>query len=327
VPPVPALCENGASEKWNAISNTEGVGTSAAAAEVAGVRITHPERVMYAEPRLTKVDVARYYAAVAEWMVRHVEGRPLTLVACPGGVEEGCFYMRHSNVRAPKALRRIPIREKTKAGEYLIADSARSLVLLAQMNVLEIHTWNSRADHLEQPDRLVFDIDPGPDVPWAAVADAARQVRRTLRALELESFLKTTGGRGLHLVVPLAPKEDWSVCLAFARAVAETIEREDPERYTTRFAKAGREGKILIDYLRNNRTNTSVAAFSTRARPGAPVSLPISWQELGPRLDPARFTIRSVPARLARQKQDPWAGYWSPRQRITAAMKRAVRAA
>jgi len=300
---------------------------SAAAAEVAGVRITHPDRVMYAEPRLTKVEVARYFAAVANRMLPHVEGRPLTLVACPGGLEGGCFYMRHSTAWAPDALRRVRIREKTKIGQYLIADSAEALVSLAQMNVLEIHTWNSRADRLEEPDRLVFDIDPGPDVPWRDVVAAARRIRGTLHALDLESFVKTTGGRGLHVVVPLAPRHDWSECLAFARAVAEALANAEPERYTTRFAKAGRERKVLIDYLRNNRTNTSIAAFSTRARPGAAVSLPISWGELRVRLNPARFTVRTIPARLERRPRDPWRDYWTLRQRVTAAMKKAIRAA
>lgn len=212
-------------------------------------------------------------------------------------------------------------------GVRITLDSAEALVSLAQMNVLEVHTWNSRSDRLEQPDRLVFDIDPGPDVPWPDVIAAARQVRGTLRALELESFVKTTGGRGLHVVVPLAPRHDWPDCLAFARGVAEAIARVAPDRYTTRFARAGREGKILIDYLRNNRTNTSIAAFSTRARPGAPVSMPLAWETLGAGMSPARFTTRTVPARLARQRRDPWREYWTLRQRLTPAMKRAVRAA
>src|SRR5437899_2358957 len=202
-------------------------------------------------------------------MVPHVAGRPLTLVRCPTGVGGSCFYMKHSAVWAPEGLRRVRIPEKKKIGEYLIADSLPALIGLVQMDILEIHTWNSTIDHLEQPNRIVLDLDPGPDVPWPRVIEAARLVRAALAALALESFVKTTGGAGLHVVVPLVPDAGWPECLAFARGVAEAIERQDPRRYTTTFRKAGRERRILIDYLRNNRTNTSVAAFSTRARPRA----------------------------------------------------------
>ena len=282
---------------------------------------------MYPGSGLTKLDLARYYEAVSRWVVPHTEARPLTLVRCPTGLSGGCFYMRHSNVWAPAALRRVRIREKTKIGEYLVADSLSAVVSLVQMDVLEIHTWNSRVGALERPDRLVFDIDPGPNVGWPQVVSAARLVREILTTVDLESFTKTTGGRGLHVVVPLTPSADWSECLAFARGIAEAITRHDPERYTARFAKAGRERKILIDYLRNNRTNTSIAAFSMRARPGAPVSMPLGWDTLSARLQPGRFTVRSVPRRLARLSRDPWEDYWRTRQHLTAAMRRAVRAA
>jgi bifunctional non-homologous end joining protein LigD len=258
--------------------------------------------------------------------VPHTRGRPLTLVRCPTGLSGGCFYMRHSGVWAPEALRRVRIQEKTKLGEYLVADSVAALVSLVQMDVLEIHTWNSRISSVEAPDRLVFDIDPGPDVTWPTIVEGARVVRDTLEAFDLESFLKTTGGRGLHVVVPIVPGPDWSECLTFARCLAELIARHDPGRFTTRFAKTGREDRILIDYLRNNRTNTSIAAFSMRARPGAPVSMPLSWKELAPRLRPDRFTVKTAARRLARTG-DPWARYWKCRQRLTAAMRRAVQAA
>jgi bifunctional non-homologous end joining protein LigD len=257
-------------------------------------------------------------------MVPHVEGRPLTLVRCPTGIADGCFYMKHSKVWAPKALERVEIQEKTKIGTYLVADSAAALVSLAQMDVLEIHTWNSRVERLEEPDRVVFDIDPGPEVQWPQVAEAARLVRTALEALDLESFPKTTGGRGLHVVVPLTPSASWQDCLAFARAVADRIEATDPATYTTEFSKAGREHKLLIDYLRNNRTNTSVAAWSPRARPGAPVSVPLSWRDVAPRLDPSRFTITTVSARGARRRTDPWSAYWSCRQRLTPSRLKAV---
>ncbi len=185
------------------------------------------------------------------------------------------------------------------------------------MGVLEIHTWNSIADDVERPNRIVWDFDPGAAVPWAAVVNAARTLRDVLVVLGLQSWVKTTGGRGLHVVVPIVPRRDWSECLAFSRAVAEAIVRTDAERYTTAFAKQGREAKILVDYLRNNRTNTSVSAFSTRARPGAPLSMPVTWSELGPRLRPEAFTVRTALRRISRLRKDPWSDYWHTRQRIS----------
>jgi bifunctional non-homologous end joining protein LigD len=265
--------------------------------------------VVYPDLGLTKLDVARYYEAVAEAMLPHLRGRPLTLVHCPKGLTGGCRFMKHSKLWAPEAIRRVRIREKTKTGEYLVVDDATALLSLVQMDVAEFHTWNTTTAALEQPDRIVLDLDPGPDVPWVEVVGAARLVADAVRALGLAPFVKTTGGAGLHVVVPLVPERRWEECLAFSRALALAIVRHDPARFTAAFAKRGRERKILLDYLRNNRTNTSVAAFSTRARAGAPVSVPIAWDELSPRLRPDRFTVRSVPRRLRTIGADPWAGY------------------
>jgi bifunctional non-homologous end joining protein LigD len=289
----------------------------AARVEVAGVSLSHPDRVVFPDAGLTKLDLARYYEAIADHVLPHLAGRPLTLLRCPGAIGDDCTFMRHSKVWAPAALRRIRIQEQKKVGEYLVADSLPALISLVQMDVIEIHTWNSRAEHLEKPDRIVLDLDPGPDVAWREVIDAGKLVREALRTLRLESYAKTTGGRGLHVVVPIVPERDWSECLAFARGLALALERHDLRRFTTRFAKSGREAKILLDYLRNNRTNTSIAAFSARARPGAPVSVPVSWSELTSRLDPLRLTVRSVPRRLARLTRDPWDGYFRARQRLT----------
>ncbi len=292
-------------------------------ATVRGVRISHPERVLYPADGISKLEVAKYYDTIADWMVPHARGRPLTLVHCPTGIGD-CRYLRHVKVWGPLALRRVKIQEQTKVGEYLVADTPEALISLAQIDVLEIHTWNSRIERVEQPDRVIFDLDPGHAVTWIQVIDAARLVRRVLRALRLESWVKTTGGRGLHVVVPLKPERTWSECLAFARGVAHIIERDDPARFTTRYRKAGREQQILIDYLRNNRTNTSIAAFSTRSRPGAPVSIPIAWEELTPRLKPERQTLRTVPRRFKRLRVDPWRDYWKCTQRLSSAVLKAV---
>jgi bifunctional non-homologous end joining protein LigD len=284
---------------------------------VRGVRISHPDRVMYEKPRLTKLDIVRYYDRIAPAMMPHVEGRPLTLVRCGEGVAGGCFYMKHSKVWAPPSLKRVKIREKTKVGDYLVIESPEGIVALAQFDILEFHTWNSRYPKIEHPDRVILDLDPGPAVAWSRVMETAKTVRRLLQKLDLESFVKTTGGKGLHVVVPLAPQHEWDACLDFSRAVAEAMVRSDPKLYTTRFAKSGREAMILIDYMRNNRTNTSVAAFSTRAREGATVSMPLAWTELTTKLDPGSFTVETVPGRIARQRKDPWADYWKLKQRFS----------
>jgi bifunctional non-homologous end joining protein LigD len=289
--------------------------------EVRGIGLSHPERVVFPAQGYTKLQLARYHDAVAERELPHLRGRPLTLVRCGGAIGEGCSFMRHSKVWAPAALRRVRIQEQKKLGEYLVADTPEAVIALAQMDVVEIHTWNTRDADVERPDRIVVDLDPGPEVRFAEVVAAARLLRGALEVLGLRSFVKTTGGQGLHVVAPLLPERDWSECLSFSRGLAQAVARERPAGFTIRYARAGREKKILIDYLRNNRTNTSIAAFSPRAREGAPVSMPLAWEELSARLDPARFTIATVPGRL---REDPWRESWKLRQRITAAALRAL---
>jgi len=291
-------------------------------ATVAGVRISHPDRLIYPDQGISKVQLARYYESIADWIVPHVKGRPLTLVHCPAGIAWPCIYLKHAKQWGPNALRRVKIQEKTKVGEYLVADNIEAVVSLAQMGIVEVHTWNSTDDDVERPNRIVWDLDPGPEVAWKDVVTGAKVVRDVLQALKLESWVKTTGGRGLHVVMPIIPARDWSECLEFSRAVSEAIERTNPERYTTTFAKAGRERKILIDYLRNNRTNTSVCAFSPRARPGAIASMPLEWRELGG--GPERWTLLTVPQRLKRLKTDPWAGYGTASQRLSNTSIRAM---
>ena len=289
---------------------------------VAGVRISHPDRVIYPDLGISKIQLARYFEQIADWIVPHVAGRPLTLVHCPAGLAAPCNFLKHAKAWGPSALRRVRIQEKTKVGEYLIADSIEAVVSLAQMGIVEIHTWNSTADEIERPNRLVWDLDPGPEVSWKQVVKAAELVRDVLTTLKLRSWVKTTGGRGLHVVVPLKPKRTVAECLDFSRAVSEAIARTNRDAYTTAFAKAGRERKILIDYLRNNRTNTSVCAFSPRARPRATVSMPLGWNELREPAD--RWTIVTAPRRLASLRADAWADYWESDQTISAASFAAV---
>jgi bifunctional non-homologous end joining protein LigD len=289
---------------------------------VVGVRISHPDRLIYPDEGISKIQLARYYERIARWIVPHVAGRPLTLLHCPAGLGGACHFLKHAKAWGPTALRRVRIQEKTKIGEYLVADSIEAVVSLAQMGIVEVHTWNSTAGDIERPNRLVWDLDPGPEVSWKQVVTAAALVREVLTTLKLRSWVKTTGGRGLHVVVPLKRRRTVVECLEFSRAVSEAIARTDPQTYTTAFAKLGREHKILIDYLRNNRTNTSVCAFSPRARAGATVSMPVEWNEL--EQPPERWTILTVPGRLARRRIDPWADYWADAQTISAASFAAV---
>jgi bifunctional non-homologous end joining protein LigD len=288
---------------------------------VRGIRISNPDRVVYPDLGLTKLDLVRYYDRVAEWMLPHVQDRPLTLVHCPAGLQAPCNYMRHRRVWGPNVLKRVTIKEKTKVGEYLAVVNLEGVVALAQMGIIEVHTWNSTLDDVERPNRVVWDLDPGPEVKLRDVIAAAIAVRDLLETLGLQSWVKTTGGHGIHVVAPLTPQRQWDECLAFAKAVAEALTRTDASRYTTAFAKAGREKKILIDYLRNNRTNTSVAAFSARARPAATVSMPLSWKQLTARLKPEAFAVTTV---LKTLRTDQWRDYWSCKQKISASAFKAI---
>jgi bifunctional non-homologous end joining protein LigD len=286
---------------------------------VAGVRLTHADRVLYPAQGTTKLDLARFYESIAEWILPHLVDRPTTLVRCPEGAHRPCFYQKHTGYWAPDTLRRVAIEEKKKTGEYLVVDDLPGLIGLVQIGILEIHTWNAKVARLETPDRLVFDLDPAPDVPFARVMDAARRVRAALRADGREGFVKTTGGKGLHVVTPLVPGASWAECAAYAEALAVRLAGEAPEAFVATMSKARRKGRIYIDWLRNVRGATSIASFSTRARAGAPVSVPLRWDELTADLRPDAFTVESVPRRLRARRADPWAGYEEARRPLRAA--------
>jgi bifunctional non-homologous end joining protein LigD len=290
--------------------------------EVAGVRLTNPDRVMYPDLGLTKLDLARYYESIADRVLPHVVGRPTTLVRCPEGLAEPCFYQKHTGWWAPEALRRVKIQEKTKVGEYLVVDDLPGLIGLVQIGILEVHTWNAQADDVERPDRIVFDLDPDTALPWARVVEAAVRVRDRIAQDGLQGFVKTTGGKGLHVVVPLSGRPTWDDCSRYAEAIAAEIAGREPRAYVAEMSKAKRAGKVFIDWLRNVRGSTSIAALSTRAKPGAPVSVPVRWDELDPRGGPPDFTVKTVPRRLASQRRDPWAGYAKARQRLPGTSRR-----
>ncbi|HEY1266926.1 MAG TPA: DNA ligase D [Candidatus Binatia bacterium] len=288
---------------------------------IAGITLSNPERVLYPEIGITKLDVARYYEEIAEWILPHVTSRPLTMVRCPEGYLK-CFYQKHIEDNLPESFKRINVKERRGSGRYVMIDSLSGLISLVQMGVLEIHTWGSRAERVEMPDQLIFDLDPDAGLPWKQVVEAARLLRRRLAALELEVFVKTTGGKGLHVVVPIVPEVQWDDAKEFTKMVAESVAREAPDRYLTNMSKAKRAGKIFIDYLRNGRSATAVAAYSTRARPGAPVSMPLRWEDLDDVGGSGDFTLLNVGKRLKGLRKDPWANFFTSRRSIRGAIRK-----
>jgi bifunctional non-homologous end joining protein LigD len=283
-----------------------------------GVRLTHAERVLYPAEGLTKLDLARYYAAVADWALPHLKHRVLSLVRAPNGVGGELFYQKHAGAAVPAAVRRIEL-----DGEIQLAiEDLAGLLSLVQIGVLEIHPWGSTVDKLEQPDRITFDLDPDEGLPWQRVTEAAIETRDVLAGIGLTSFAKTTGGKGLHVVVPLAPRLGWDEIKAFTKAVVEDMAARRPDRYVVNQLKRMRRGRIYLDYLRNGRGATAVGAYSTRARPGATVSTPLFWDEVEAGIRPETFTVATIPSRLASLKSDPWAEIATLRQQITAAARK-----
>jgi bifunctional non-homologous end joining protein LigD len=245
-----------------------------------GVTLTHPDRVVYPDVGITKRQVAEYYAAVADWILPHIADRILSLVRCPGGLSAPCFYQKQPPQGLPPSVKEIQFRYKNAATVGVYVQDVDGLLALVQFGVLEVHAWQSHVDDIERPDRIIFDLDPGPDVEWSRIVDTAFLVRDFLKHLRLTSFVKTTGGKGLHIVAPIAPDRSWDEVKDFCRGVATVITRADPAHFAATMSKAARPGKIYLDYLRNERGSTAVAPYSTRARAGAPVSMPVGWTEL-----------------------------------------------
>ena len=290
---------------------------------VAGITITHASRVIFPDIGATKLDLARYYEAVADVMVPHVRDRPLSLLRCPEGVGATCFFQKHFGKTELQSLSRVKVQERKGKMEYLVPHSTSDLVELAQHGIVELHPWGCRADDLERPDQLIFDLDPDPSVDWATVVDTAHALKQHLEELGLTSFGKTTGGKGLHLVLPLQCKATWGEVKEFARAFADSVVEAAPSMFTANPLKRLRKGKIFVDYLRNDKGSTAVAPYSVRAREGAPVAMPMPWSEITKKLDPRRFTLRTVPALVAK-RPDPWRDMPKVRQQITERARRAV---
>ena len=297
-----------------------------ATTEIEGVRLTNPDKVLYPGTKITKRVLAEYYVQVQDRLMRYLVDRPLTLVRCPEGFDKFCFFQKHITGEIPEGITPIPLDEgpagKKKEAQYFYAHSIQGVLGLVQLGALELHVWGSRAAKVEYPDLMIFDVDPDVGLAWDRIIEACLTMRSRLDELGLSSWLKTTGGKGLHVVVPLSKRQDWDEVKAFSKALAEDVVAREPSKYTANPLKAKRKGRVFLDYLRNGRGATAVAAWSSRARRGAPVSLPLAWKELDARLHPGDWTVESAPKRLS--GKDPWADFYSCRQSITAAMRRAV---
>ena len=283
-------------------------------ADLAGIRLTHPERILWQEPGVTKQALAEFYVDIADWVVPHLVDRALSLVRCPSGDMAKCFFVKHAWNGLPDSVHQIEIAADQEP--MLVINDLKGLIGLVQASVVEIHPWGSTIQKAEQPDRLIFDLDPADNVPWAAVIEAATEVRDRLARAKLRSFVKTSGGKGLHVVVPILPDASWEEARAFTGALAQAMAKEHPDRYVATMTKRARSGRVFIDYFRNYRGATAVAAYSTRARPAATVSTPLAWHELSDSIRADHFTVDNLRQRLDVLAEDPWSGFFKLRQRL-----------
>ena len=277
------------------------------AAPHAPIRLTHPDKIIDEESSLTKQQLADYYWQIAPHLLPHITNRPISLVRCPEGSTQPCFFQKHTSTMLPRGIETVQIRDKKsdKPEPYITLSTPEALASLAQVGVLEVHPWGSQNDDLEHPDSIIFDLDPDEAISWQLLASSAKELRALLQKLGLESFLKSTGGKGLHLVAPIAPEHGWSAVKDFAHSFALFVEKQNPARYISKMSKAARANRIFLDYLRNERGSTAVAPFSPRARAGVTVSIPLAWSEVD---QPSRpiFRVADFPTWQSRLKQDPW---------------------
>lgn len=285
--------------------------------------LSHPDKVLYPELGLTKRELADYYELVSGVMLPQVVNRPLTLLRCPEGRQKQCFFQKHPGDHLAEGLVRVQVPSSDGSAEYAAIADARGLSALAQMGVLEVHLWGALASNAEHPDRIVFDLDPAPELDFKATIQGAHALRELLEELDLQSWVKTTGGKGLHVTVPIVPRADWDEVKDFCRSVAEELTRRDPERYLATMSKAKRTGKIFVDYLRNGRGATFIAPYSPRAREGATIAMPVEWDDLSPKFKPEIFNVRSAGKYLSKRALDPFASLEEAKQRLPSPTKAA----
>ena len=294
--------------------------TSGKGVTVAGVAISNPDKLYFPEAGITKLEVAQYVDRIAPWILPHVARRPLSLVRCPDGWKQQCFYQKNADKSVNAAVDRIDVFEGSSAATYMGAHDATGLVALVQWGVLEMHPWGSRQPRLDRPDQLIFDFDPDEGLEWKELVTGVRLLRTLLEELDLQSFIKTTGGKGLHVVLPIRTTLDWAQAKGWTHAVADFMVSTFPDRFTATISKAKRTGKVLIDYLRNSEGATAIAPYAVRARANAPVSMPIAWDEIeGDDVRFDRFNLRNAEERLSKQKRDPWRDFLTTKQTITKA--------
>lgn len=280
-----------------------------------GFKMTHPSKILYPEDNITKQDLFDYYATVSDYILPYLALRPLTLVRCPSDYGK-CFFQRHYNKGISQNLHPIEMEDKDQIEKYIYLNDKQGLLSLIQMGVLEIHPWGSTISHLEQPDIIIFDLDPASDVPWRKVVEAAKEVRKYLEEYHLQSFVKSTGGKGLHVVIPIKPEYDWEEVKNFSKIFVQTLEQIKPQDYISKMTKSKRSGKIFVDYLRNQKTATAIGPYSTRARLHAPVATPLSWNELSDRMEDNTFNMQGLLIRLKQLKEDPWKEFWNLKQSL-----------
>lgn len=289
--------------------------------QVAGVVITHPDRVIDRSSGLTKCDLARYYERVAPQLLPHLRDRPVSLVRAPDGVDGEIFFQKHRGNLAIPELIELDTALLPDHPPLIAIESLAGLIHCVQMNVVEFHTWNARVAHSEQPDRVVFDLDPGAGITWPQIIDAAQLMKTMLDELHLKSFLKTSGGKGLHVIVPLAPRDDWATVKNFSESLVRHLAHTLPQLFVATSSPKNRVGRIFIDYLRNNRGSTTAAVFSARLRPGLGVSAPLQWDELATLKSSAQWTVQTLDASAALERAQCWNGYARIKQTLTRAIK------
>lgn len=288
-----------------------------AAKTLGTIRITHPDKVVYPDLGLTKRDVADYYVLAAPLMLKHAKDRPTSLVRCPDGSDKKCFFQKHL-LAGFEAFGSVKVKESSGTGDYLTIKDEAAFVSGAQMGVLEFHIWGSRDDDIERPDRLVFDLDPDEELPFAQVAQAALDLRDLLETAGLRSFPMVTGGKGIHIVLPIRRQKSFEEIEPFCSGFARRLAAAEPDRFVAKMSKAVRKGRIFVDWLRNQRGATAIAPYSTRAKPGAPVAMPVSWSEL-PKLRSANaFGLAAATKRIESGKAEPWKEYFSVKQAVSA---------
>jgi bifunctional non-homologous end joining protein LigD len=291
---------------------------------VAGVRITHPDRVIDKHSGLTKIDLARYYAAVAPWMLPPLKARPVALLRGPEGIDGELFFQKHAEHLSIAGLRILDPKLDPGHAPLMVIDSVATLVGAVQMGAIEFHTWNATVPSIERPDRFVLDLDPDPSLPWKRVVEAAELTKILLDELGLSSFLKTSGGKGLHIVVPLIRRHSWDEVRTFTQAIARHLAANIPDRFSAKMGPRNRIKKVFVDYLRNRRGASTVASCSARARAGLTVSVPIAWEELGEIEGSNQWDIVTLPARLAGFGRDVWKNYSRASGTLNAAMKQSL---